>query len=65
MPLDSFDVAFAPHAQAALLMVKDMPEEASRWSLYDIEAHPGYKAALVIEGAGHKLLYLHWTSERC
>jgi 4'-phosphopantetheinyl transferase len=63
IPLDSFDVAFAPNAKPALTRVEGSPGETSRWSLYDIPAGPEYKAALIITGQGHRLVYRYWAAE--
>jgi 4'-phosphopantetheinyl transferase len=60
VPLDSFDVAFAPNARPALTRVEGNPDEVSRWNVYDIPASAEYKAAMVIEGQGHRLVYHHW-----
>jgi 4'-phosphopantetheinyl transferase len=63
VPLDSFDVVFAPGAKPALTRVDGNPGETSRWSMYDIPARLEYKAALVIEGQGHRLIYGRWLEE--
>lgn len=55
IPLDSFDVAFAPGAQPALLRVQ-VPEHR-HWKMYDLPAPEGYKAALVVEGEMHQLKF--------
>jgi 4'-phosphopantetheinyl transferase len=47
-PLDAFDVTLAPGLAAALLRVDD--EDASRWSLCDIDVGEDYAGALVVEG---------------
>ncbi|HEV3037565.1 MAG TPA: 4'-phosphopantetheinyl transferase superfamily protein [Candidatus Angelobacter sp.] len=60
LPLDSFDVTFAPGTEPALLRVADHPNEVARWKLYDIDVGPGYKAALMIEGKQHHLRYFDW-----
>jgi len=46
-PLDAFDVTLAPHMPPTLLRAES--DDASRWSLVDIDAGPGYAAALAIE----------------
>ncbi|HEX8652350.1 MAG TPA: 4'-phosphopantetheinyl transferase superfamily protein [Pyrinomonadaceae bacterium] len=50
LPLDEFDVALAPGEPAALLNIKDNPQEASRWSIRELTPDPGYKAAVAVEG---------------
>jgi len=60
LPLDSFDVTFAPGTEPALLRVAEDPKEVARWKLYNIEIGPGYKAALMIEGKEHRLRYFDW-----
>ena len=64
IPLDSFAVAFGQEVSAMLLHVDGHPDEVSRWSLYDLEAPEGFKAALLIEGKGHHLLQRQWTVAR-
>jgi 4'-phosphopantetheinyl transferase len=63
VPLDSFEVAFSPGMPAALVHVRVDPREVTRWSMYDIEADGGFKAALVAEGRGHQLRYFLWEPE--
>lgn len=60
VPLDSFAVAFAPGSSAALLHVKANPAEVERWSMYNVEVGKGYKAALIVEGNGHRLQQIKW-----
>ncbi len=45
LPLDSFDVSFEPGEPAALL------HGADGWSIEDLDAPPGYAAAVVAEGS--------------
>jgi 4'-phosphopantetheinyl transferase len=63
VPLDSFEVAFGPGRKAALLAVRVDPSEVTRWSMYDIETAPEYKAALVVEGSQHPLRHLRWAPQ--
>jgi len=49
LPLHQFDVSLSPAEPAALLRTRPEADEASRWSLHDLEVHPGYAAALAVE----------------
>jgi 4'-phosphopantetheinyl transferase len=60
LPLDSFDVAFGPGVEAALLQVKGLPDEPARWQMYDIAAPQGYAAAVIVAGADHQLRNHEW-----
>lgn len=53
--LNRFDVTLAPGDAAALQRFEDDPAELSIWGMSALEAPPGYKAALVVEGHGWKL----------
>jgi 4'-phosphopantetheinyl transferase len=64
VPLDSFEVAFGPGVPAALLQVVVDPGETGRWSMYDVEVPQGYRAALVVEGKGHRLRHMKWQEAR-
>ena len=57
-PLDTFDVTLAPAAPPRLLRVED--DDASRWSLSDIDVGEGYAGALVVEGVVSKISY--WSA---
>lgn len=61
IPLDSFDVAFAPGTTPALLRVAGRPEETARWKLYNLDAAPNYAAALLVEGEEHQLKFWDWN----
>jgi 4'-phosphopantetheinyl transferase len=60
LPLDSFDVAFGPGAHPALLFVRALPDEQSRWKVYDIPVPQGYAAAVVTESANHQFRQSEW-----
>ena len=60
IPLDRFDVAFAPGEPAALLHFQDNPQEISRWSLIELIPGSDMVAALAVEGYGWQLQCLEW-----
>ncbi len=61
-PLDEFEVAIAPDRPAALLATLPDPAEASRWSLVEFPAEPGYVAAVCVEGDGWTLRQGTWPT---
>ena len=61
IPLDSFEVAFAPGEEPALLQVKSGDENFSRWRFHALHPGPGYKAALAVEGSNHVLRLWEWS----
>ena len=52
-PLDGFDVTLAPEVAPALLRADE--DDASRWTLNDIEVGSDYAAALIVEGQISKI----------
>lgn len=52
MPLDRFDVAFAPGEEARLLRTRGDEAEAARWSMAALDPGEGYVGAIVVEGDG-------------
>ena len=50
LPLDEFEVSLAPGVPATLLADRHNPAEAGQWSLCEVEAAPGYAAALAVRG---------------
>jgi 4'-phosphopantetheinyl transferase len=58
MPLDEFDVSFAPGAEAALLGNHKEPTEVARWTMRAIPAPDGYAAALVVSGRDFRVRVL-------
>lgn len=52
MPLDRFDVAFAPGEPARLLRTRGDEAQAARWSMAALEPGEGYVGAIVVEGEG-------------
>ncbi|PYX86503.1 MAG: phosphopantetheine-protein transferase [Acidobacteria bacterium] len=49
LPLDQFDVALASGQPAYLIATRPDAEESRRWSMHNLDVHPNYAAALVIE----------------
>lgn len=50
LPLDSFEVAFAPSAPPALLASARGPDEPRRWRFAELDAGDGFAAAIAVEG---------------
>ena len=61
LPLDSFNVSFAPGEPPMLLVTKDDPQERSLWTLLDIKPGPGYVGALAVRGTGCRFRYWEWN----
>ncbi len=62
-PLDSFDVSVGSHELAQLLHVADTPAAINRFSLYDLPAIKGYKAALALEAQDYTIECWRWTTK--
>ncbi len=48
--LGSFDVEVAPDKPAALLAIRDAPNEAARWRMRSLQTLPGFEATMVVGG---------------
>ena len=59
-PLADFDVSLVPGQPARLLNVGWAPEEASRWCIKDIDAVPGFSAAMVFSGSQCRMHVSQW-----
>lgn len=60
--LDCFDVSLAPGEPAALLDMRDDPDDIARWRLWDVSPDPDYAAALVVEGWDWRLCCWRWPA---
>lgn len=63
LPGDQFQISLAPGAPPKLLRTEWDPQEASDWSLYDLDAGQGYAGALAVEGRDHAVEYLDWPED--
>jgi 4'-phosphopantetheinyl transferase len=64
IPLDEFDVSLAPGEPVALLRTAWDPDDAGRWSLFDLTAeHPGYVSALAARGGGWHPVCRTWPDD--
>ncbi|HET6853101.1 MAG TPA: 4'-phosphopantetheinyl transferase superfamily protein [Pyrinomonadaceae bacterium] len=59
-PLDAFDVTLAPGVAAELLRVE--ADEASRWSMSDIDVGEDYAGALVVEGRALTIRFWNFSA---
>ncbi|HEV3143244.1 MAG TPA: 4'-phosphopantetheinyl transferase superfamily protein [Gemmataceae bacterium] len=55
-PLDAFAVSLAPGEPAALRWLRDDPVAVCRWQLRDLQAPPGFLAALAVEGEAGRVV---------
>jgi 4'-phosphopantetheinyl transferase len=63
LPLDSFDVAFGPGVQPAMLGIRNTAEDPFRWRLYDIASPRGYAAAIAVESQSEELHLRIWNAQ--
>lgn len=63
IPLDQFTVSLGPGEPARLLHYQNDPQEAARWSLYDLAPGAGYAAALAVEGHHRQLHCWDWSPD--
>lgn len=62
MPLDRFDVAFAPGEPPRILRTRGNPAEAERWTMLSLDPGPGYVGALAVEGGGWRPVLYDWDA---
>jgi len=60
LPLNRFAVSLRANDAPALHWVAGNAGEAARWSIHDLQAIPGYAAALVVEGQIRSLACARW-----
>lgn len=60
LPLDSFDVSFAPGQPPALLNMRGSPQEPAHWTLHGLSPGPGYAAALAVKAQTSNFKYWQW-----
>jgi 4'-phosphopantetheinyl transferase len=58
-PTDTFEVAFLPEAVPSIVAINGSRSAASRWSLFNLEAMPGYIGALAMETRSRMNLVWH------
>ena len=62
LPLSDFDVEFAPDKPPALLSVNQRRATgSSEWTMHDVASPEGYKAAVVVEGPGCRVVPMRFT----
>ena len=55
LPLNWFEVSVAPDEPVMIFHIRGDPQEASQWSLQQLNPGPGYVACLVVEGHNYRL----------
>jgi 4'-phosphopantetheinyl transferase len=63
MPLDRFDVTFAPGEPARLVCTRPEPDQAGRWKLVDVDPGPGHVGALMAAGQDWEMEVYDWGGE--
>jgi 4'-phosphopantetheinyl transferase len=63
LPTQDFEVTLAPGEPAELISTRHDPEQAMRWSLLELDAGPGFAAALAVEGGGWSLKCWQWSGK--
>jgi len=61
LPLNSFDISFAPWEPSIVLSTKDETQESSQWTLLDLKPGSGHVGALAVKETGCKLHYWEWS----
>jgi 4'-phosphopantetheinyl transferase len=61
LPLDSFDVSFAPGEPPVLLMTKNEPQERSLWTFLHLNPSSRYVGALAVRGIRCRFRYWEWN----
>ena len=60
IPLQDFEVSLSPWEPASLISCISDPQEATRWSLAEVDAGPEYTAAVAVQGHGWRLKCRRW-----
>jgi 4'-phosphopantetheinyl transferase len=60
LPTQDFEVTLAPGEPAMLISTRHDPDQAIRWSLLELDAGPGFAAALAAEGRGWNVKRWQW-----
>jgi 4'-phosphopantetheinyl transferase len=60
LPTQDFEVSLAPGEPAALISTRHDPDQLARWSLLELDAGPGFAAALAVEGRGWNVQCWQW-----
>jgi 4'-phosphopantetheinyl transferase len=61
LPLDQFEVSFAPGEPAALMGVKNKKAALSTWAFQVISPGTGYAGAIVTQGTARKVSFWQWS----
>jgi 4'-phosphopantetheinyl transferase len=60
LPLEKIHISLMLGSEARLISINRSAQQASRWSLQELNPVPGFAAALMVEGLDYRLNHWQW-----